>query len=211
MNWLSSAITNLLPLSYEKIHLQQALKEWEYRGDMFDLESPQETCKLCGHQDIRYQFEIVNKHNTNTLLVGSECIKKFEDIAVLDADGNVMALDAAKQKIDSDRRKLITDAQTKSLLNSLIALSRKEEQFDISSFEEGYKVRGAFTPKQLATLIWRFEKYKVPFNKLYFNIYIRRQKDKDALLALADFQIQKMFPCLSDSQKTFLRKNGRIK
>jgi hypothetical protein len=209
MSWLTQIADNLLPLSLEQNSLTKAISEWEYRGDTYDLGSPHETCQLCNHPDIRYQFEIVNKNNGNELLVGSECIKKFSGIAVLDSEGNALPSLAAKQKVDSDKRKLILDAQTRSLLNSLVELSRKEEEFDIVSFEEDYKKRGAFTPKQLATLIWRFEKYKVPFNKAYFGIYIRRQKDKEALLGLKDFQLRKMLPCLSPSQRDFLAKKGR--
>lgn len=208
MSWARSVANNILPISIEKSNLQRALSEWEYRGDAYDIGSAAETCQLCDHPDIRYQFEIVNKHNGNSLLVGSECINKFSGISVLDAEGNALAPEIARKKVSKDRRKLITDAKTRSLLNSLVQLSQKEQDFDIASFEEDYKKRGAFTPKQLATLIWRFEKHKVPFNKFYFNIYIRRDKDKEALLSLQAFQIRKMWDCLSATQKGFLRKNG---
>ena len=210
MSWAANAAKNIFPLSNEKANLGKALPEWEYRGVTYDLETPQEICQLCDHEDLRYQFEINNKENGNSLLIGSECITKFSSITVLDEKGNALSITEAKQKVAKDRRKLITDAQTKSLLNSLVELAKKEEQFDISSFEADYKRRKAFTPKQLATLFWRFEKHQVPFNKSYFKIHIRRQKDKDALLALQDFQLEKMWPCLSPSQKKYVRKN-RIK
>lgn len=208
MDWTRRVSLNLLPLSAEKSILTKAIAEWEYRGAMYDIGYADEVCRLCNHLDIRYQFEIVNKFNQNELLVGSECIKKFDGIAVLDASGNALPIEEARRKINKDRRKLITDARTRSLLNSLVELSKKEQHFDISSFEADYKRRGYFTPKQLATLVWRFEKNKVPFNKAYFNISIRRAKDKEALLSLEAFQIRKVWDCLLSSQKDFLYRNG---
>ncbi len=205
MSWVSHASKNLLPLSEESQRFELALKEWEYRGNTYDLEVPSETCQLCDHPDIRFQFEIVNKSNDNSLLVGSECIKRFDGIAVLDADGNALSTDEAKQKVDRDRRKLVTDAQVKSLLNSLVELSRKDEDFDIESFIADYQERGAFTPRQLALLFWRLKKYEVPFKKVYFKIYIRKAKDKEALLALKDFQLRDIWPALSPTQQQFVR------
>lgn len=34
-------------------------------------------CELCGHVPIIYQFKIKNKHNHNTLVIGSECILNY--------------------------------------------------------------------------------------------------------------------------------------
>ncbi|MHB0865768.1 MAG: hypothetical protein ACYC1Y_02615 [Minisyncoccota bacterium] len=210
MDWPSGVSDNLLPLSREQHNLNVALTEWEYRGNLYDTESPSEICQLCNHPEIRYQFEIVNKYTESSLLVGSECIKKFDNISVLDEDGIPLEKSFAKKKLDRDRRKLITSAQTKSLINSLIELGRKDQDFDISSFEQDYKERGFFTPRQLALLVWRLDKHKVPFKKSYFNTQIKRTKDKDALLGLKDFQKKNIWECLSDSQKEFLNRSREI-
>lgn len=209
MNWFTNVSNNIFPLSIEKTELKTAMSEWEYRGNTYDLETPDENCELCDHPDIRFQFEIVNKHNSNKLLVGSECIKKFEGIAVLDENGNILSTDEANQKVDRDRRKLVTDARIKSLLNSLIELSRQDEDFNIESFIKDYQERGAFTPRQLSTLFWRLKKYKIPHNKSYFKIYIRRDKDKESLLALKDFQLKSIWNALSKTQKEFVIKNRK--
>lgn len=209
MNWFTNVGTNIFPLSIEKTDLKIAMSEWQYRGDTYDLEIPEEDCELCDHPDIRFQFEIVNKNNNNKLLVGSECIKKFDGIAVLDEDGNILSTEEANQKVDRDRRKLVTNAKVKSLLNSLIELSRKDEDFNIESFIKDYQERGAFTPRQLSTLFWRLKKYKVPHNKSNFKIYIRRTKDKDSLLELRDFQIRSIWNALTKSQKEFVLKNRK--
>lgn len=211
MNWFTNVGTNIFPLSIEKTELKTAMSEWQYRGNTYDLEKPDEHCELCNHSDIRFQFEIVNKHNNNNLLVGSECIKKFDGIAVLDADGNILSTEEANQKVDHDRRKLVTDAKVKSLLNSLIELSRQDEDFDIESFIADYQQRGAFTPRQLSTLFWRLKKYQVPHNKSCFKIYIRRERDKEALLELKDFQLKSIWNALSQSQKEFVMEKRKNK
>ena len=89
MNWASRAAENILPLSREKMNLASALAEWLYTGDTYDLEKPIETCELCGHPDLRYQFRIENRHNGNELLVGSECINRFT-IRATDSFGRVL-------------------------------------------------------------------------------------------------------------------------
>lgn len=210
MDWMERVKSNILPVSENQRSVSEALKEWTYDGEMYDLETPHETCQLCDHPDIRFQFVITNQKNRNRLLIGSECVTKFGGIKVVDEYGNALPTPEAKRKVGRDRRKLISDAQTKSLINSLIELGRVDTEFKISSFETDYRERRSFTPKQLALLIWRFEKYKVPFNKSYFNINIRKAKDKKALLEMVDWKLRKMWPCLSTSQKTWVRENKVI-
>jgi|SRR6185437_1860839 len=89
MNWARNAENNLLPLSREQHNFALALTEWHYTGNTHDLEEPVEACELCEHPDIRYQFEIVNRHTHQTLLVGSECIHKFE-IGAIDEAGALL-------------------------------------------------------------------------------------------------------------------------
>lgn len=211
MNWTTNVKDNILPLSIESNDMPKALKEWEYRGNTYDLEAPIEHCELCDHPDIRFQFEIINIHNNNCLLVGSECIKKFSGISVLDTEGKALPTEEAKQKVDRDRRKLVTDAQVKSMLNSLVELSQKDDDFNIESFINDYQMRGAFTPKQLSTLFWRLKKYEVTHNKSCFKIYIRRQKDKDSLMSLKDFQLRSIWPALSSSQRQYINQNRKRK
>lgn len=210
MDWFQSAAGNIFPLSVEKRDFSRALLEWEYRGNTYDLEVPEEVCQLCGHQDIRFQFEIVNRNNQNALLVGSECIKKFDGISVLDEQGNALPLREASKKINRDRQKLVTDAQIRGMLYALIELAKKDDMFDLVSFEKFFEERGAYTPKQLAALIWRFDKHGIPFNPSCFKIYIRRQKDKDALLTLEEFRLKKMWPCLSLAQREYVRHRRHI-
>jgi hypothetical protein len=209
MNWLNAAKNNLFPVSVEQANLSTALLEWEYRGTPVDLGEAFEVCELCGHPDIRYQFPIVNKKNGNVMLVGSECIKRFT-IGVLDESGKVLNEIAARLKIDKDRRKLILDSQTQSLLNSLVELSTKDQKFEIASFINWYKEHGSFTPLQLFTMFWRLEELQVKFSAHYFKLSIRRPKDKTQLLSLPEWKIRKLWPALNPTQRKLVQKELRL-
>lgn len=205
MEWLERVKKNIFPLSREQQNIKVALAEWQYQGEMFDLEEAYETCQLCGHENIRYQFEIANKATGNTLLIGSECITKFGGVRVLDEHGNALPILQAKKKVSRDKRKIIADTQTRSVFNSLIELGRLDTDFNIASFEKDYKERGAFTPKQLFLIIWRLEKFRIPHNKTYFRATIKRPVYKHDLLNMDIGHIQKIWPCLSASQKALVR------
>lgn len=207
MDWAKRAANNIFPLSVSKQNLSAALQEWEYRGTTFDIEVPVERCQLCDYEGIRYRYEIVNVNNNNALLIGSECIHRFK-VRVIDETGKVLDFVEAKKKVEKDRRKLITDAKTRSLLNSLVLLKGKDTEFDIESFEKYFKERGAFTPAQLSTLIWRLEKYNVQYQRDCFKMVIKRTREKEQLLNLKDWQIKKMWECLTPAQKEFVRKNN---
>ncbi|PAD74814.1 hypothetical protein, partial [Paenibacillus campinasensis] len=171
INWLERVQVNIFPVSEEQCDIRKALNEWVYQGDMYDVEIAEETCELCDQPHIRYQFEIVNLLNKNTLQIGSECIKRF-DIGVVDSKGTLLTSEEAKKKVNKDKNKLITDGKVKSVMNSLINLARLDEEFEIESFIKYFKENNAFTPKQLSTLIWRLEKYKVEHNKSHFKLTI---------------------------------------
>ncbi|KGA84644.1 hypothetical protein KQ41_02370 [Lysinibacillus fusiformis] len=200
MGWLYRVEKNIFPLSQEKINIRKALNEWKYEGEMYDLEVAEETCEICDHPNIRYQFEIVNKFNGNTLLIGSECITKFE-IPVLDSNGVRLSSNEAKKKVNRDRRKLVTEAKEKHVIHSLIRLKAIEEEFEIDSFIDYYKKRRAFTPNQLSTLIWRLDKAKVEYNKSNFKVIITKDREKEQLLKMEEWKLKKIWLCLSPSQR----------
>ena len=190
MGWIDRVQKNVFPLSEEQDDIKKALSEWKYSGDMYDLEYAEEDCELCDHPGIRYQFEIVNTLNGNSLLIGSECINRF-NIGVIDEHGNILMGEAAKKKVSRDRSRLINDAKFKSVINTLVTLKLKEQNFDIDSFIDYYKDRKAFTPKQLFLIIWRLDKYKIPYNKNYFKLTIRRNREKEQLINMVSKKSRK--------------------
>lgn len=209
MNSFETARKTLLSLSKAKRDYDRAVAEWDYFGEFHDNVVSSATCQLCGQPNIRYEFQIVNRHNQNTLLVGSECITKF-GITVYDEYGNRITGKSARARVASDKRRLVADAKTDSVINSLLTLASKDPVFEIQDFIRYYQDRGAFTPKQLSLLMWRLKALKVPHNKSHFKLTIKRDVEKRALLRLEDFKLAQIKPCLSTSQLQWLLRNGRV-
>ncbi|MCM3322264.1 hypothetical protein [Cytobacillus kochii] len=206
MNWMERVKRNVFPVSNEKYNIRKALDEWEYEGSMYDVEIAEEICELCDQPNIRYQFEIVNVFNNNTLLIGSECITRFK-ISVIDQSGKKMSFEEAKKKVKKDKSRLVTEAKEKSVLNTLVALAAKDNEFNIENFIKYYKERKAFTPNQLALLIWRLERARIDFKKSHFKLTIKRNREKEQLLRLEDWKLNRIWDCLSNSQKQFIIEN----
>ncbi|MFH1465629.1 MAG: hypothetical protein ABIO70_14680 [Pseudomonadota bacterium] len=200
MSWDTRAAANLLPLGVERTRLATALREWVYEGNVEDLEAPVESCEICEHPGIRYQFEIVNRHNGNALQIGSECIKRFS-IEVLDARGGVLVGRAAHRKVDADRRTLEQQARTRSVLNSLVELAAADDKFELDNFIAYYARRGAFTPAQMALLQWRFARHQVEHRPADFKVSLRRLREQSQLLAMPDWKAKRLWPYLSVQQR----------
>ena len=206
MSWASRAANNLLPLSRERDSLVKALHEWRYTGNFNDLEAPIEECELCDHPEIRYQFEIKNQLTGSSLLVGSECIHRF-NIAATDEEGHTLDREATHQKVERDRRHLIEEARKRRVIRALVALAHLDTDFKILSFVDYFQTRGAFTPKQLVLLLWRLSKLGVDHNPRDFKLTIKRKREKAQLELLEEWQLEKLQPCLSESQKVYLKKH----
>jgi len=206
MSWAHKSAENLLPLSIEKRNLATALREWLYTGDMYDLGSPEETCELCEHPDIRYQFKIINRHNGNEMLVGSECINKF-GISATDELGNILNRDESRRRVNRDRRYLVNEARKRRLINTLVALSAREEQFDINSFISYVVDRDAFTPNQLALLFWRLDHHRIEYSPSDFKLTIRRDREKAQLRQMEGRKIQKLWRAMSSSQRKWVQEH----
>jgi hypothetical protein len=207
MSWLSRVKNSIFPLSKEKYVIRVALKEWFYNGETYDLEEPVEDCQLCYHPNIRYQFTIINRYTNEALLIGSECITKF-DIRAIDERGNLLNQEQTGKKVKTDRNRLITESQRKRVIASLLSLAALDEKFKIDSFIDYYQERKAFTPNQLSLIIWRLDKHNIPYKKSDFKTIIRRNREKDQLLEMPDFKIDQIWKCLSKSQRIYFVENN---
>ena len=206
MNWAQRSAANLLPLSVEKSRLPVALHEWLYAGQMYDMGAPQEQCELCEHPDIRYQFKIINRHNGNEMLVGSECINKFGILAT-DALGNILNRDESRRRVNRDRRFLVNEAKKQNLINTLVALSAVEEQFDIDSFISYVVDRDAFTPGQLGLLFWRLDQHGIEYTPTDFKLTIKRDREKEQLRRMEKWKLRKLWPAMSAHQRKWVHEH----
>jgi len=213
MNWLNNAKKNLLPLSKEKRRFKYALKEWDYRGKWKDYESSGAVCQLCEQEMLRYHFEIRNNQTHKRLLVGSKCITRFGGVNVFDDYGNLITdISEATKRVKRDIQKIMSAAKDRSVLESLQNLANKDKktEINISDLIQYYQERGGFTPNQLSMLIWRFEVMAVPYNKTFFKMVARRKRERQQLLTMQDWKLNKLVPCLTQSQREFLAAHGRL-
>ena len=208
MSWINRVIETLAPLSVEQDDARVMIAEWYYTGNAYDLDAPIETCELCSHPDIRYQFEIANEETENELLVGSECIKRFR-ISALDDRGGRLNEHESRQKVDRDRTKLIADSKQRRVINALVALSMDDDEFNIDSFIKYYREREAFTPNQLKVVIWRLNEHEIYYRPSDFKMIMSRNRERGQFRRLEGWQVKKIWPCLSSSQrKWYIEKVG---
>jgi len=209
MSWASEAAASLLPLSRERRSLEKALKEWFYTDRFKDLEEAVETCQLCQHPDIRYQFEIENRHTGNRLLVGSECITKFE-IDVLDEGGKKLGKDEARSKVLSHRRQLIEVARLKRVVRILIELGRTGGYWTadkVDSFIASYKSKDGFTPKQMLSVMWGLQKNRIKFRQSDFKLKIKKREWRDQVVSMSSVNRATIWGCLTKVQKVSVQKS----
>lgn len=97
MDYIKAATETLLPLSHSK-DLKTAFLEWQYSGESNDRGELDGTCGICSTR-IRYEFNIHNAITRHPLLVGSECVLKFD------------VVDDMKQQISNDLTRLKKEAK----------------------------------------------------------------------------------------------------
>jgi hypothetical protein len=170
-SWAERAATTLLPLS-RAATLTAALKEWTYTGRFFDLEAADGTCELCGQQELRYHFEIENDGTGSSLLVGSECIKRFE-------------IGGIEQRV----------------MTALLKLGRKAPDFDAQNFIAFVDDKGAFTPNQVAMIFWRLGSAGVEYRPADWKVRLRRDSDLGQLRTMKPAAFKRVMAALTAPQR----------
>jgi len=153
--------SNLLEKSVSKTY-DEAKKEWALKKQWAD---PNGKCTLCGHNPIVYHFQIENKINNNTLILGSECILNYVHVSGFTKEELRLYLTRLRQRLH-DRRFDAVDRATLDIWDKQDAvyasMKRMMDQLPSDFDLEEYK-------KQLA----RFRKiagFKLPSD---FESYIR--------------------------------------
>ncbi len=198
-NWAERASASLLPLSRAST-LGAALKEWTYTGRFFDLEAADGTCELCGQQELRYHFEIENDGTSASLLVGSECIKRFE-IAGIDEQGRRLDARDMGKLVDRHRRGLVEDARKQRVMTALLKLGRKAPDFDAQNFIAFVDDKGAFTPNQVAMIFWRLGSAGVEYRPADWKVRLRRDSDIGQLRTMKPAAFKRVMAALTAAQR----------
>ena len=189
-NYSEKCKKNLLENSTEKANYEVALNEWYFNNEVIDnnditeINCSRPSCELCEHEDLRWQFIIINKNNNNQLQVGSSCIKQF-NIALMEKDGKKMYGKDRNSKIN----KLINLARINSsnkitfqLLSELCKLNGNLEQNNM--FIECWtqlKVNGTIEPKLALFLINNFIENNINYSEIDIKIDSKRKICKDQI------------------------------
>lgn len=198
-SWAERAAAAILPLSVAD-QLTPALREWIYTGRFFDLESTDGVCELCGQQDLRYHFEIDNPTTDASLLVGSECIKRFEIVGVDEQGQRIGAADTGKL-VDRHRRGLVEDARKRRVMTALIRLGQKDRGFNAADFLDFVDEKGAFTPKQVALIFWLLQKSGVEYRPTDWKVRMRRDSDLYQLRTMKTAAFKRVCAAMSAAQR----------
>ena len=203
INWIGRSKETLTQYSVNKKNFREMLNEWFYNGESYDLEEPCEACELCGYREIRYQFTIQNRINHNELLVGSECITRF-DLSGIGENGEYIAPQQTQKKVQRDRQRLIKEARLKRVLNCLIQLSYKAPELEMEKTIEKFQDRGVFSPKHVLFIFWKLDGAKITYDPRDFKVSLRRNREKDQIEEFKDWQLHKLRLCLTSAQKRLI-------
>lgn len=185
---------NILPLSLAG-SLPEAFKEWYFTENVEDHEIATEDCELCDQEQLRYHFEIKNRHTDHRLWVGSSCILKFqvqvfESGVLLDAKSSEKKLNKIKQKMRLD-----------SCIKALRALAASENNDILSNALDFYLKNKYLTPKFAFVVFWRLSSNKIDHSPSFFKVSLKKDKYKRDLASMPTDRIQMIWPALSSSQR----------
>jgi len=218
-HWMEKAKANLLNASINKDSFEEAKKEWHVTshvidnfGDDADFSEIAPSCELCEHEDLRWQFQIINKINSNELLVGSTCIKQF-DIPIINSDMSTLTgeeRDKVLQKRIDDQKK---ENNYNELLQRLRDLWRKDKQNrkKIEFIAKKWKGDRKFDPKDGYFIRWRFMIFGMPLDTCRMEINLRTIKNKLQVVNMTEREVEILTEILTTSQKEVvlnIRKKG---
>ncbi|GHV48413.1 hypothetical protein AGMMS49546_38930 [Spirochaetia bacterium] len=205
--WIEIASENLLNKSEEKIDFNIARLEWYFTGEVIDnnedidFGGTRPSCELCEHEDLRWQFTIINKFNVNELKVGSTCIKKFDIVLI---DDNIEMRGEDRDKIlNKNIRDKIKENDNKKILIALEQLCILDIKFkgQIEEAIRQWKKNKAFSPKMLSLIIWRFKINKKEYKSLKFKINLLKSYYKEDLRNMEKFKYDQIREYLTNSQQ----------
>jgi len=184
----------ILPLSVADT-LPKARGEWYFTGNVVDHEEPCATCELCGHEGLRYHFEICNDCTYVVLQVGSHCILQF-DVAVYEGDRKLSPKDA-KKKLD----RLIEQMRLESCIRALEELARAENSDPAKRALAHYRKKKKFSPMQALTVLRRLCLYSIDHEPSFFKITLKKQRYMQDLKNMETSLVHFIWPALTPGQR----------
>ncbi len=185
---------NILPLSVADT-LPKAFEEWSFTDHTIDHEEPIETCHLCQQEELRYHFEIKNALTSHTLMVGSQCIFKFQ-LSVFE-EGRKLSETDAKKKLD----RLIDKMRLDSCIKALERLAQAEKNDILFNALDFYKKNKNLTPKYAFVVLWRLSSNNIDHSPSFFKVALNKDKHKRDLQQMEESRVHVIWPALSSAQR----------
>ncbi|MBA0197657.1 hypothetical protein H4F51_13240 [Pectobacterium brasiliense] len=185
---------NILPLSLAGT-LPEAFKEWYFTDNMEDHEIAKEDCELCDQEQLRYHFEIKNRHTDHRLWVGSSCILKFH-VQVFD-NGALLDAKSSAKKLEELKKMMRLESCIKALRK--LAASEKNDIF--SNALDFYLKNKYLTPKFAFVIFWRLSSNKIDHSPSFFKVSLKKDKYKKDLAQMPLERVHMIWPALSISQR----------
>lgn len=197
-DWLGRARISLFRRSEEKKNFVKARQEWLYDG-LEDNQSCDCCCELCDHEGIRYEYMIVNKLNRNTMIVGSECIKKFtEDFKTefYDTEGNLVN----EARLTQDRNEYLKEVLHRALDELLVDTDNTFYRSIVSKIKKD----GKLTPNQLKCLRNFYPSLNEIGQQAFKNIVkvsLKRDREKEQIYALKPYELRFVAQFMTSGQR----------
>lgn len=220
MTYASRVLRKLGPYSVSQVY-PQLLREWYATGSMEDIEEAVEECDVCGHEHIRYLFQIKNQRNDNIRdKSGSKCILKFKEIGVQVGDRIVYEPAEKKKALDEFVKQYRARVRKEFARQVGVGLQGKDAVAAPITIMRDICVRiyqcpeenALLTPKQFAMFVWAANIAGVsvrlaPFQGL---MNLRKGKSKGQLADLHPRQIESIKGALTPTQLSILeRERGK--
>jgi hypothetical protein len=193
-NYTQRVRDSILPRSVGQT-LPEAFEEWSVTERVIDHEQPIETCQLCGQESLRYEFEIKNSLNHNTMWVGSQCIHRFS-LSVFEAGRKLSEADA-KRKID----RMMAQMKQDCCITTLERLAAAEDNVILRNAVAYFKTKKYLTPKFAWVVLWRLRAQRIDHNPSFFKINLKREQYKADLRAMPHDRVHDIWPALTTSQR----------
>lgn len=194
---------NILPLSVAGT-LPDAFHEWYFTENIEDHVIAEEDCELCDHEQLRYHFEIMNRHTHHRLWVGSSCILKFK-VQVFN-NGILLNHDESEKKLEDLKKKMRLDSCIKALKN----LAASENNEILSSALDFYIKNKYLTPKFAFVVFWRLNTNKIDHSPSFFKVSLKKDKYKKDFASMPLERVHMIWPALSSPQKKLAISYGHI-
>ncbi|MBE3039033.1 MAG: hypothetical protein IMZ62_09510 [Chloroflexi bacterium] len=192
---------NILPLSVSDT-LPEAFDEWFFTGRSVDSEEASETCELCDHEELRYQFQIENEFTHKQLWVGSKCILQF-GMSVF-YQGHRLSPREAKKKLDQATKKM----RLESCLKVLERLEEAENNSILRNALDFYRKNKYLTPKYAFVVFWKMKENGIDHSPSFFKVNLRRERYREDLETMATSHVHMFWLALTPSQRQLAVKMG---